>query len=184
MADYAREKLAELFSSCLTSTGSHARGAALEDLVEHVFCETPSVQLFERDVKDEGGIQEIDLVFSHHFHISEIPIHDVCIMVECKNESEPTSSAQITVFAGKLRSRSLNTGIFVSSRGLSGSGVLHAHGAIRDALNSGVAIIVVTTFELASLRSTSELAEILRSRYMELATYRTYRKPMRTGYDS
>jgi hypothetical protein len=53
------------------------RGGALEDLVEFVFSKIPSVKLYQRDVRDEDGAQEVDLIFSHYPAISRIPISDV-----------------------------------------------------------------------------------------------------------
>ena len=57
MNSYDPEQLRELHMACIAAKGSKARGDALEDFVEHVFLQVPSVKLYERDVKDENGEQ-------------------------------------------------------------------------------------------------------------------------------
>jgi Restriction endonuclease len=169
--------LKSLLDACESAIGSHARGAALENLVQHVFTASPSVKLYERDVKDQSGAQEIDLVFSHLFSMSLLPIPDVTIITECKNERKKTSSAHIFGFAAKLQTRSANIGVFVTAAGLSGKPrpETAAHAAIRDALAGGISIIVVTAEEVSTLSSADELAVLLRDRLMELRTFRSYR---------
>lgn len=171
---YDRNTLKQLHARCRSSGTSAQVGAALEDLVQFVFELIPSVRLFGRDVKDEDGAQEIDLIFSHHFHLSKIPIVDVTVMVECKNEQTRTSSSQVREFGNKLRTRSLRIGILVTAAGLAGK-TGSAHAAIRDELGQGSAIIVVTLAELAESHATDDVATLLTDRLMELQTFRTYR---------
>ncbi|MGH3630772.1 MAG: restriction endonuclease [Sciscionella sp.] len=152
-----------------------ARGKALEDLVQFVFSKVPSVKLYQRDARDEAGAQEVDLVFSHYPAISKIPISDITILIECKNEASPTSAADIREFGTKLRSRSLPIGVFVTTSGLAGTPGRSAHAAIRDELATGSAIIVVTSSELANFDSHNELVRLLMARLLELRTLRGYR---------
>lgn len=169
-------RLKGLLGACHTARSSHARGAALEDLVQHVFTSVPSVELFRRDVRDQSGAQEVDLVFSHYVGTSSLPMPDVTIIVECKNERRKSTSDQITRFAAKLRTRSANVGIFVTAAGLSGNirPETAAHAAIRDELAGGISIIVVTAEELAALSSSDEVVALLRGRLLELRTFRSY----------
>lgn len=150
-------------------------GRALEDLVEFTFSKIPSVKLYQRDIKDEDSAQEIDLIFSHYPAISGVPISDITILVECKNEATPASSAQIRDFGTKLRTRSLPIGIFVATRGLAGNPGKNAHAAIRDELALGSAIIVIASGELAVLESPSQLTALFGDRLLELRTFRGYR---------
>lgn len=177
MSTYDPATLKGLLDACASASTTHARGAALENLTEHIFTNTPSVELYARDVKDQSGTQELDLVLSHLYSLSSLPIPDVTIIVECKNEKRKTRSEQITRFGTKLRTRSAKIGIFVTAAGLSGTinPQTAAHAAIQDELSTGVSIIVVTATELAALSSSDELAALLRSRLLELHTYRSYR---------
>ncbi|MGW4330536.1 restriction endonuclease [Nocardia sp. NPDC004573] len=175
MTGYDVALLASLHEACRTAIGSHARGKALEDFVEYVFTQVPSVSLYARDVKDLDGAQELDLVLSHIPAMSEIPISDLLLMIECKNEQTKTSAAQVREFGAKLRSRSLSIGIFVTAAGLSGKIGEAAHAAIRDELGTGIAIIVVLAHELSTIVEHEDLARLLRYRLMELRTYRSYR---------
>jgi hypothetical protein len=124
---------------------------------------------------DESGAQEVDLVFTHLHSVSRLPISDVTIIVECKNEATRTSAHQVREFGSKLRSRALNIGILVTSAGLSGGRGTAVHSAIRDELQAGVAIIVVTAAELGDLNTSDDLVQLLTERLSELRTYRGYR---------
>jgi Restriction endonuclease len=173
---YNRAQFDALHEKCVERRRSSADvGAALEDFVQFVFEAIPSVTLYQRDIKDEDGAQEIDLAFTHWPYMSNIPILDVSILVECKNEKKRTSASQVREFGGKLRTRSLPIGILVTAAGLSGSRGSAAHAAIRDELGQGCAIIVITRNELASLDNPSDLTTLLRDRVMELRTIRGYR---------
>jgi hypothetical protein len=174
MPAYDPTQLAAMHAQCLASGTAAGKGKALEDLVEHVFLAVPSVQLVARDVKDDSGAQEIDFVLTHHLSVSRIPIPDVTILIECKNEATKTSADQITRFAAKLKSRVLPIGILVTRLGLSGTKKTHAHSAIRDILTTGTAVIVVQAGELVALRNTLALTDLLRDRLNELRTYRGY----------
>jgi hypothetical protein len=177
MNAYDPGQLKALLAASQLAVGAHARGAALEDLVEHVFAAVPSLALYRRDVRDQDGAQEIDLVFSHLQHLSSLPISDVTIIVECKNESRKSTSEQITRFGTKLRTRNAKVGIFVTAAGLSGKSkpAAAAHAAIRDELSAGASIVVVTAAELAALSGPDDLAVLLRDRLLELHTFRNYR---------
>jgi len=173
--EFDRAEIHKLRGLCQTARGARARGSALEDLTEYIFRQVPSVSLYQRDVCDEFGVQEVDLVFSHLPVISRLPIPDVTIVVECKNERQRASASQVRDYASKLTSRALNIGILITTAGLSGHGGRNAHGAIRDVLAQGTAIIVVTTDELSSLKTPEDVPGILTDRLVELRTYRNYR---------
>jgi hypothetical protein len=175
MNAYVKVKLRALLGATVSATSSAARGSTLEDLVQHVFEQVPSVTIYERDVKDDSGAQEVDLVFSHLPSVSRLPIADVTIIIECKNERRRTSAPQVMAFGSKLRSRGLNIGVLVTSRGLSGKRGTAGHSAVRDELRGGVSIIVVTAAELGDLNSPDDLIQLLTDRLNELRTYRDYR---------
>ena len=184
MRAYDAVKMREMLASCRSADTRAARGSTLEDFVQHVFENVPSVALFARDIKDESGSQEVDLVFSHYHFQSNFPLTDVTVIVECKNERRRTSAAQIREFGSKLRSRGLNIGILVTMAGLSGRRGTAGHSAVRDELMVGASIIVVGAQELGDLTSSSDLAELLTRRLLELRTYRGYQSILRNLYGS
>jgi hypothetical protein len=112
------------------------------------------------------------LVFSHYPAISGIPISDVTILVECKNEASRASSSRIREFGSKLRTRSLPIGVFVTAHDLAGIQGKKAHAAIRDELALGSAIIVVISSELVNLEWRDEFVALLMNRLLELRTLR------------
>lgn len=174
MNTYDVDQLRTMLAACESAATRATRGSTLEDFVQYVFENVASVAIFERDVKDESGAQEVDLVFSHLNYVSYFPIQDVTVIVECKNERRRTSSTQITAFGSKLRRRGLNIGILVTMAGLSGVPGTAGHSAIRDELSDGVSIIIVAARELATLTCSDDLVELLRKRLLELRTYRGY----------
>lgn len=173
---YDVSELGRLHANCQDRAQSSAAiGKALEDLVQFVFEGIPSVTLYERNVQDEDGSQEVDLLFSHLCHVSGIPIVDIAVMVECKNETARTSSAQVREFGRKLKSRSLSIGVLVTSSGLAGNPGRNAYAAVRDELDSGQSIIVVRLDEIATAESPDLVAKLLHDRLMELRAFRGYR---------
>ena len=175
MGTYNAVKVREMLAACKSAKTRATRGSSLEDFVQHVFENAPSVALFGRDIKDESGSQEVDLIFSHYHFQSNFPLTDVTVIVECKNEKRRTSAAQIREFGSKLRSRGLNIGILVTMAGLSGKPGTAGHSEVRDQLTLGTSIIVITAQELGELTCSSDLSELLTRRLLELRTYRGYR---------
>jgi hypothetical protein len=174
MSAYDEVKLREMLIACKSAKTRASRGSTFEDFVQSVFESVPSVAVFGRDVKDDSGSQELDLVFSHYHFQSNFPITDVTVIVECKNEKRRTSAAQIREFGYKLRTRGLNVGVLVTMSGLSGKSGTAGHSAIRDELMAGASIIVVTAEELSNLTCSDDLGQILKARLLELRTFRTY----------
>jgi hypothetical protein len=114
-------------------------------------------------------------VFTHLNYISQLPIHDAVVVVECKNERKKVGPEDINHFAMKLRTRSVPIGVLVASAGLSGRRGRYGHAAITTALSTGVTIIVIKTVELVNLDSADEFVDLLRLRLSELRTFRGYR---------
>lgn len=175
MGTYDAVKMREMLTACKSAKTGATRGSTLEDFVQHVFENAPSVVLVGRDIKDESGSQEVDLIFAHYHFQSNFPLTDVTVIVECKNEKRRTSAAQIRDFGFKLRSRGLNIGILVTMAGLSGKPGTAGHSAVRDELTTSTSIIVTTAQELGDLTCSSDLSELLTKRLLELRTYRGYR---------
>ena len=111
--------------------------------------------------------KEVDLIFTHLNSISQLPIHDVVVVVECKNERKRTGPEDINHFAMKLRTRGVPIGIMVTSAGLSGGRGRYGHAAITTALSTGVTIIFIKTAELVDLRAADQFVGLLRLRLSE-----------------
>jgi hypothetical protein len=174
MPPYSADKLSELLAACDTARGSYAKGQALEDLGEYIFGEIPGVSLFERDVLDDTGAQELDLVFNNYFHLSGLPISDVTLIVECKNERHRTKAPDISVLTSKIESRSLRIGVLLTRRGVSGRPTTAGHAAIHEALLRGVSLIVITWEDCTRLETTEDLVVLLTQRLQELRVRRYY----------
>jgi hypothetical protein len=174
MPPYSAGKLGELLAACDSAQGSYAKGQALEDLGEYIFGEIPGVSLFERDVLDDTGAQELDLVFNNFFHLSGLPIADVTLIVECKNERGRTKAADISVLTSKIQSRSLRVGVLLTRRGVSGRPTRAGHATIHEALLQGVSLIVVTWDDCTKLETTEDLVVLLTERLQELRVRRYY----------
>src|SRR5258708_7840414 len=122
MTAYDAAELARLVEQVrATATGgdNRAKGAAMANLVAYVFGQGPGVELRYREFLDPDGSSEIDLVFRNQPQMSGL-FDGVTLLVECKNEERPISTAEVRIFGSKLGERNQPVGVMISRTGLSG----------------------------------------------------------------
>lgn len=153
---------------------SEEKGRAFEDLVRYMFERVPGMSLKARDQGNFARSEEIDLAFWNDRGFKGFPFLGWTILIECKNWSSAVGSAEVSVFASKLRVRGLRHGILVARNGISGSDVelRNARQAIADALTDGRSIIVLKLEELQSARNTDSLRGLVKQKLCELAVMR------------
>src|SRR5947209_20310283 len=78
------------------------KGAALEAIVADTLCRFDGVGLIKRNVVDNAGSLEIDLLLYNQRHPTGLPFLPNHLIVECKNWADPVDCATLTVFTGKL----------------------------------------------------------------------------------
>lgn len=144
------------------------KGEALEAVVTETFCQIDGVGLIRRNIEDNAGSLEIDILLYNQKHLNGLPYLPSHLVIECKNWQAPVDSATLTVFAAKLRRFRLDFGILVAASGITGDAndKTAAHAQLRYVYErDGMIIIVLTRAELEALTETAELEALVREKY-------------------
>jgi len=144
------------------------KGEALEAVVADTLCQLEGVGVIKRNIIDNAGSLEIDILLYNQRHPSGLPFCPNHLIVECKNWQAPVNSATLTVFTGKLRKFRVDFGILVAANGITGDAqdrtAAHAH--LRSVYDrDGIMVIVLTRQELESLHTTEDLGDLVREKY-------------------
>lgn len=147
---------------------SAQKGEALEAVVSDTFCQIDGVGLIRRNIEDNAGSIEIDILLYNQKHSNGFPYLPSHLVIECKNWQNPVNSAALTVFAAKLRRFRLDFGILVAASGITGDAhdktAAHAH--LRYVYErDGMIILVLTRVELEALNETADLEALIREKY-------------------
>jgi hypothetical protein len=157
------------------ANSTYIRGRAFEDVLEHVFKSVPGcdvqrnslnrfaseeVDLSVMNFKDEGGLRALPEVF----------------LVECKNWSSAVDAATVNGFASKIRHRGCSLGVLVAANGVTGDpheGTA-AYQSAALALVEHTRILLLTTTDLGTLASSSDVVTILHRRLLDLIAAGTF----------
>lgn len=168
-------RLVEQVRATARGRDNRAKGAAMANLVAHVFGQVPGVELRYREFLDQNRSSEINLVFRNQSQVSGL-FDGVTVLVECKNEARPIGSEEVRVFGSKLGERNQPVGVMISRCGLSGKSrnKTAAHGTVGLELANGRTIVVLTLQDLEGLCDSSQLVNLCIERRFELEAFRTY----------
>jgi Restriction endonuclease len=168
-------RLVEQVRATARGRSNHAKGAAMADLVAHVFGQVPGVELRHREFLDQDRSSEIDLVFRNQPQVSGL-FDGVTLLVECKNEARPISTAEVRIFGSKLAERNQPVGVMITRAGLSGQSrnKTAAHGTVGLELANGRTIVVLTLQDLEGLCDSNQFVNLCTERRFELEAFRTY----------
>lgn len=175
MANYSRAKILKLLNTCANGGTANVRGKALEELVEYIFAKVAGVELSDKNALDYNHSEELDLAFWNHQQQNGWSFLSNIILVECKNWSNPVGSIEVAWFLNKLARRSLDFGIFVSLKGITGDpeDLSSANSIVADALANRVKLIVITEEDIRPLKNTTELTDLVRLKLSRLHLRRT-----------
>ena len=174
MTAYDQARLAaELAALPQPAASSTAQGRKLQDLMEWLIAELPSVAVTLKNKVNNAKSEEKDLWFTHEPWVSRLPFADVLVPVECKNEATKTSAAEMREFGAKIAASGGSDGLLVSREGLSGSSGKAAHDVVHMELHAGRRIVVITAADLVGLTTTDDLVALVVARHTELRTEQT-----------
>lgn len=176
MPNYNRVRIQDFLDRSDRAPNTDAKGRIFEDLIVYLFERFQGVRVAERNVIDNSGAQELDVVFWNNRVKSPFDFLDAILISECKNEASPLSSAKCREFIAKLRSRGANTGLLLSSSGIAGqlNGYRYANSVIMDALTADrIKVIVIDRAEILSLYTTDDLINLITEKYLNLTLRRT-----------
>jgi hypothetical protein len=159
------------------ATSADEKGAAFEDLAEYLLSRLNGVEVTGRDAN--MAAEEIDLVLWNAQVEDVLRPWEGVILVECKNWSNPVGAHQLDSFIGKMRRRSLRTGIFIAAHGVTGQYVtgsmaqpVGALELIRAALQEGIRVITITMDDLRSVTCCDDLRDLIKRRYCGLFVHK------------
>lgn len=158
------------------ATTNQAKGASFEILAMYLFEHLDGVEVTEHDIRMRS--EEIDIVLWNAQREEVLRPWEAVILVECKNWSANVGAAELDNFIGKLRRRSLKTGIFIAAVGVTGGFIKGnanepgAAGLIRSALQEGIRVIVITLADIRTLTSLDGIRALIKKRYCGLYVHK------------
>ncbi|MGO9963559.1 MAG: restriction endonuclease [Acidimicrobiales bacterium] len=169
---------ASLLEAVDAAIGSVEKGKTLEELLAYLLESIPGSTELRRNVINEFGTEEIDLIFLHQPCPDGLWFLSALILVECKNWSRPVDSRATSYFADGIRSRGCDTGILVAANDVSGTTAQPSGGRFVAAtylMRDGVKVLVVTLEELHQITTIAEFVALLRRSLMDLVSSGVYR---------
>jgi Restriction endonuclease len=169
-------QLNALIAQVDTATTNHDKGSSFERLARYLFEHLESVEITEQDINMQS--EEIDLVLWNGQTEEVLRPWDAVILVECKNWNSAVGAQALDSFIGKLRRRSLKTGVFVAAVGVTGSFINGtgnepgAVGIIRSALQEGIRVITVTMEDIRAMTSLNDIRRLIKMRYCGLYVHK------------
>ncbi|MFI6225028.1 restriction endonuclease [Nocardia salmonicida] len=179
MGDFSAEVDNLLETANDPSAPAHLRGRAYEDVLEHVFRSVPGC-LVRRNALNHFSSEEVDLAIGNPRGNDSFRLLPELFLVECKNWSKPVDSAAVTTFAAKIRHRSCDLGVLVAANGVTGDPYERsaAYQAAAIALAAErTRILLLTTDDLRTLRSGSDIVTLLHNRLLDLIAAGTFTGP-------
>jgi hypothetical protein len=152
-----------------------ARGRAWQHLACYSFRRIPGVSIFRRNVIDLPRAREFDVAFRNVSPRIGFGFLAFAVLVECKYQNRPVSSADVSWFANKMRDRALSDGILFSKLGLSGDPArwTSAYDIVREARRQfGLKILSVSLAELQACGQSSDLVRLCLSKWLQVTLAR------------
>jgi hypothetical protein len=153
------------------------RGQALEVLVADMLGSVPGVRVAERNVLACSGVEELDLLLANRAVDDGLIGFTYDLLVECKTQKAAINSHTVGWFAQQLRRRSVEWGLLVSLKHITGdrTTVTAAHREIERSAVEGQRILVLMGDELRGLSSAGHLVALLqRKRDAMVGGYGTF----------
>jgi hypothetical protein len=175
MAAYSKRKLVAMLIAIDNAESNDAKGDALEELSRYLFEKVRGIEFLEKNILDAPRAHELDLAFWNDQPRSELPFLDAALVVECKACELAVGSADVGWFVRKLQDRGAHHGILVALNGITGSvdGPTSAYNEVLTALiRDGIKILLLTRDEIAALRSSADLAVLLKRKLLQLTLRR------------
>lgn len=129
---------------------------------------------FEISHKDKRGLDsEIDLMVINECKQRTLEEMGTPLLVECRNWSVPMPAKAIRDFGTKLKDRNIQTGIIVSTKGVTGNEKTDAKEAIRIFLTrDNIKILVLDEKDLQKIADGKmRFAEMLRKKFYDIRAY-------------
>lgn len=170
MPPYSPQRIARHFRQVRDGNSVAEQGRALERLVCYLFESVPGIEITLRNELNAFDTEEIDVAFWNNQIRTGLYFLPNVFLVECKNWSQPVGSQEVAYFVTRLNHRGCTYGILVATNGITGvpEDLTRANYEIAAALHDGFRVLVVTRADIEALRSTTQLATLLKRKICEL----------------
>jgi hypothetical protein len=171
MPTLSSRKIAALLETARTGTTTVIKGRAFEDFLCYAFGSVPGVAITHRDQLNAFQSEEIDVALWNDKKPGAFDFLPNIILLEAKNWSQAAGSAEVAWFDTKLRNRGLDFGVFVSLNGITGDATdkTAAHQIVAASLREQRRLVILTGSDLSTLRTTSALVTLIKTKLCELA---------------
>jgi hypothetical protein len=169
MARYSRRRIRAFLASVDNAPTNDAKGDALEELGIYLLAKISGVKFLRRNILDAARAHELDLAFWNDQRISLLHFLDAVLISECKASAGAVGSNEVGWFVRKLQDRGASHGILIALNGITGVGERSAHSEVLGALlRDRIKILLLTRAEILELTTTTELANLLKEKEMQL----------------
>lgn len=163
-----KQSIEEKYRKALRETDSNTKGKLLEEVVQEIIQLVPNLTV--TGSRSNNGIQEIDILVRNHNNNGIWNDFDSIIFIECKNWTSPVGSDEIRNFVGKLRTKHLNIGIFVSVSDITGNRHTGARGQIQLELVQGFKVLVLNAQDIEDIIKCTDVSDKVDEKFVELYT--------------
>jgi hypothetical protein len=169
MPNYDQQHIQDMLLQVDAAPNADATGDALESLARYLLERFDGIVCHGQNILEGPRAQELDLAFWNDTRTSELHFLEALLIVECKASGVPVSSAHVGWFVRKLQDHGAHSGILVALNGITGTGTMHAHSEVLNAvIRDKIRILLLTRAEIVSCRSTAELADLLKDKLLKL----------------
>ncbi|MCM3885049.1 restriction endonuclease [Frankia sp. R82] len=157
-----------LLADARSAPTSDAKGKLYEELTRYLFETVPGC-IAESNTTNIFRTEQIDVAVGNGKLADGLWLLPDVIIVECKDWEDPVDSKTVGYFMNILAGRGAGLGILVAANGITGSPeeMTNAHALGLHGAPRGLKVIVVTTEEIATLRTVVELVDLLHRRYLK-----------------
>ncbi|WP_418284890.1 restriction endonuclease [Halorubrum sp. DTA46] len=145
------------------------KGDSFERLAVLLFSGISFLQMRDRKFRTNTGEIDVIIEYQGSNHLTIFDDYSRFILAECKNWSGSVGSDQIRVFKDRLNEHGVDLGIFFARNGISGDTGANASKRVRDVFrDEGIAIIVISDYELEQIKRGLSFYDILDQKLYEL----------------
>jgi hypothetical protein len=146
-----------------TADTKETKGQTLEALLCVLFESLKGFNVIDKDVRTSS--EEIDILIGNESTDPFLSKLGTPILVECKHWKFPVGAKDVNWFITKVKKRSLNVGILVAWKGITGNEYKDANLEIKRALEANVTIVILTKDQLMEVYSERDFSYLLKNCY-------------------
>ena len=164
-------KIVAVLQTARTGATPFQRGRTFEDFLCYTFGRVQGVAITHREQLNAFQSEEIDVALWNDKRAGAFDFLPNIILLGAKNWSHAVGSTEVAWFDTKLRNRGLDFGIFVALNGITGDAAdkTAAHQIIAASLREQRRLVVLTGPDMSTLRTTSALVTLIKTKLCELA---------------